>query len=375
MKKGFGVDLVVANLALGLKEKGVSVLIGCLDLDSHYQDLNVCRIPPIVSIIKRVARQFHIDTIIAHTSPYYELLPDLAKEFKVLIWEYGDTTPALRKDGAIFQSIKDHKVSHVYPYVHDVVAISKFIARDNSWPQAKVVYLGCDHVPNPGAKKSSAFAPKRKKKVGALMRLGPGEAEYKGNHLLIELFEHLSQKNDIEFHVMGRGTEEFAEQFASRGMKTHLNASDAERDAYLRELDIFVSTSLWEGFNLPLVEAQAAGTMAIALNLAAHPEVTPFTVKNIAEMSELIQKNLRSTRLLATNSKRCFTFVRKKFRWIDSANFIRDHYGQSLQRQASAPRLRSFQSILYLALSGLYVIRKNGFLKIFKQAFRRYVLR
>jgi len=37
--------------------------------------------------------------------------------------------------------------------------------------------------------------------------------------------------------------------------------------------DVFVTGTLWEGFNLPLLEAQASGTPVVAFNHCSHPEV------------------------------------------------------------------------------------------------------
>ena len=49
--------------------------------------------------------------------------------------------------------------------------------------------------------------------------------------------------------------------------------TDTEMLAIMRQVDLGVSVSLWEGFNLPIVEMQNIGKPVLAFNLAAHPEV------------------------------------------------------------------------------------------------------
>ena len=43
--------------------------------------------------------------------------------------------------------------------------------------------------------------------------------------------------------------------------------------AYYAAADVYATGTLWEGFNLPLVEAQACGTPVVAFRLGPHPEV------------------------------------------------------------------------------------------------------
>ena len=61
-------------------------------------------------------------------------------------------------------------------------------------------------------------------------------------------------------------------RFRARGLTVHLNAGDAARDRYLHELDVFVTCSRWEGFNLPLLEAQAQGPPRSPLMSAPIPK-------------------------------------------------------------------------------------------------------
>mgnify|MGYP001338172556 CR=1 FL=1 len=49
--------------------------------------------------------------------------------------------------------------------------------------------------------------------------------------------------------------------------------SDDELPYYYAACDVYATASLWEGFNLPLVEAQMCGKQVVAFNIGAHSEV------------------------------------------------------------------------------------------------------
>ena len=119
--------------------------------------------------------------------------------------------------------------------------------------------------------------------MGFLSRLGQLEAEYKGNDLLVALADRFFGDQGVEFLVMGRGTEADAELFRAQGISVALNATDDERDRFFQEIDVFFSASRWEGFNLPLVEAQHAGCAAMAFDVGAHPETTPYILGSLDE--------------------------------------------------------------------------------------------
>ena len=50
-------------------------------------------------------------------------------------------------------------------------------------------------------------------------------------------------------------------------------ADDKDLPAYYAVSDVYVTASLWEGFNLPAAEAQACGKPVVAFNIGSHPEI------------------------------------------------------------------------------------------------------
>ena len=326
MERGWGVSLEIGEIARRLRANGIDVHVGAERSDASFDWLPVHKVAPTSQAVRALARSLKVDVIAAHTSPYFEILPDLTDEFETWAWENGDPTPAFfEKDGPQRQLIQNFKQECVYPRVNRVVAISDFIKHDIGWPDATVVTLAADHMPDLGVKSSSDFCLPRDRviRVGTLMRLGKGEAQYKGNHLFLSLAEEVEKKGlPVEFHAAGRGTEEDAEQFRQRGIIPHLNLSDEEKTTYLRSLDIFVSMSLWEGFNLPVTEAQALGTFSLALDVGAHPEVCPYLLANPAEAIRYIERALKSPEWLEQASTSCYHFIRDNFSWDQTAQAV-----------------------------------------------------
>jgi glycosyltransferase involved in cell wall biosynthesis len=327
MEQGWGVSLEIGEICRRLRRDGVRVFVGAGRADATFDWLSVEIVEPQADAIRRLAARHHVDVIAAHTSPYFEALPALAGTFETWAWENGDPTPSFFVDSRRERTaIAAHKLEAVYPRVQRVVAISDFIKHDIGWPAAEVVRLGCDHVAalppkalaDIGAQGSGTI------RVGTLMRLGPGEAHYKGNHLILQLIDDLRARGlDVEFHVAGRGTEQDAASFRTRGVVPHLNLSDDEKVRYLRMLDVFVSMSLWEGFNLPLAEAQAVGTFSLALDTGAHPEVCPYLLNRPADGIRYVARAVESREWLVDASARCARFIRANYSWDATAAQVR----------------------------------------------------
>ena len=93
----------------------------------------------------------------------------------------------------------------------------------------------------------------------------------------------------------------------------HLNLSDEDSEK-LRSLDVFIS-SLWRA-SLPVVEAQVPG---LAFDVGAHPEVTPFVCRDLAEMKQLVHTFSENRAYLLECSSLCYTFVRQRFNWTRAA--------------------------------------------------------
>lgn len=109
---------------------------------------------------------------------------------------------------------------------------------------------------------------------------------HKGIHLLIEAFNQTRQQlPQAALIIVGKHTfDSYTEQLKRMADDNVIFAgyvSDEEAPLYYAACDIYVSATLWEGFNLPLVEAQACGRPVIAFDLGPHPEVVEHNLTGL----------------------------------------------------------------------------------------------
>jgi glycosyltransferase involved in cell wall biosynthesis len=318
MQRGFGVPLVVAEVGRRLAQLRIPVVVGCTEHDGSYDNLSVRGVAPEADSVGGLAAQHGCETIVALTSPFFEVLPSLTERFKCWAWEWGDPTPdffvAERQARA---AVIANKRRTVYPAITGVIAGSEFLRSDVGWTDSRVVYPAPDHAPDLGPKTfATVLSRPESLRIGTLMRLGPGEARYKGNDLFREIKDCCGRQGvDCTFAVAGHGTEDDARPFRESGFDVRLGLTDEEKWEYLRGLDVFVSCSLWEGFNLPLAEAQALGTVGLAFDVGAHPEVTPFVMGGINDVVRQLRAYSQNPALLQAHSAIGYRFVRGKFSW------------------------------------------------------------
>lgn len=321
MARGFGLPEVIAALVPELTALGVPCEVACLSSDGLFTGFPIHEVDPTGEAVLALARQIGADVVIAHGSPFFEVLPDLRPHLRTVVYEHGEPPPVLFDDEVDRAERARYKEAHVYANVDDVVAISEFIRDEIGWPDATVIPNGVDHIADLGTK---VWLPPRQAdaqlRVGLLMRLGEGEAKYKGNDVLPALRSLTEQAGvSARWEVMGRGSDADALKLAAEGFFVHLNATNEEREAYLRGIDVFVTLSKWEGCNLPLVEAAALGTPALALDTGAHPEFTPLCFASLELMAAQLRAYADDPVLLREHGDLCYRYVRGGMSWPDSA--------------------------------------------------------
>lgn len=331
MSRGYGIPVVVDEQARRLEGggSGGAPTVGCLEADGSYAHLDVREIPPTPGAVTSLAREVGAGAVVAHASPFHEVLPDLPEGLVTVAWDHGDPPPALFPPGDRERRARTarRKRERVHPAVDRVVVPSHFLRADLGLPDAEVVPNGCDHVPDPGPKpRSAADRESRPFRVGTLARLGPGEARYKGSALFREAVRRLRAAADagevpggVEAALLGRGTDADAAPFREEGIEVILDATDEERNGWLRGLDLFVAPSLWEGFGLPAVEAQAAGTATVVLDAGAHPEVCPLVAGGVDDVVALARACAADPGLLHRHAELGYRFARETFSWDRAA--------------------------------------------------------
>lgn len=101
---------------------------------------------------------------------------------------------------------------------------------------------------------------------------------HKGIHLLIEAFKKAQQNiKKSRLIIVGKATFDsyFNElkKIANQDVIFAGFVEDKELPEYYAACDIYTTASRWEGYDMPVVEAQACGKKVIAFDCCSHPEV------------------------------------------------------------------------------------------------------
>lgn len=308
MKKGYGVDVVVDIQATVLSQRGYHVIVYTIDYDKEYYQERPYKIVELpgasLKVVTYLKNRGH-DIIIAHTTPFFETIPLIAQKVVTICYEHGDPTPIFfpEDEQPVRQRIKDNKVIHVYPGTHKVLAISRFIAGDIGWKGASVIYNGSDHLTRYTKDLDSdkiidskeAFSEKygldaSRRFILCVSRLGRGEGNYKGVYDFVDFTKCFKHKEKYVFIVLGKGKVSDKEELEQHGITVLLNADKEELVSAYKSCDVFISCSKWEGFNLPLVEAQSFGKPSFAIDCACHREVTQNVYESYRDIADKIEE-------------------------------------------------------------------------------------
>lgn len=147
---------------------------------------------------------------------------------------------------------------------------------------------------------------------------------HKNFSALIEVYNKID--TNVELKIVGSASAVFSHmnyKENNSNIKFLGRASDDELVELYRNAKYFIFPSLYEGFGIPPLEAQACGCPVISSNAASLPEVLNnsaiyFDPLNPAEMKEVIQNSLDDELLRNELIKRGFSNV-KKYSWSFSA--------------------------------------------------------
>lgn len=298
---GHQVDLYACFLDKSLVSKGVR----SVRVPTHFKGLREC--------IQRGA----YDVVIACTEQFFSLIADWHLDAITVAYEHGYipvelTIPAEQEQ---HRKMIEERINRIYPAFNYVVTISQYAVDYIRWPKAFVLYNGADHfakVRNVMGTSGAANAKEGPIRVLAVSRYREVEWEGKGLDDLCRLKKDLGDKVDIT--IVGGGDEVTSKKLADAGIRgLGIIRDPVEMAKIYADSDVLVSFSRCEMFNLPLAEAGFAHKPALALNVCAHPEVTPFVFNSY----ELIRGYLAfsTAESLHRDGEKMFQFVDAKFRW------------------------------------------------------------
>lgn len=334
----YGVTRVLANQLPYLLDDCHRIDLFACDLDRRLvpRGVHAVRVPTHFKGVPEALRAGRYDVVIACTDPFFKIVADLKLDAVTIAYEHGYipvelTIPEEREQ---HRRMVEARVGEIYPAFTAVVTISHYAAQYIRWPAAMVLYNGGDHFAKmlPRSAPASAGA---KLRVLAVTRFRTTEWLYKGLDDLCRLKKDLG--DGYEVVVVGGGDESTYAKLQQAGIDARPAISNPREMAELYYgCDVLVSFSRCENFNLPLVEAGFARKPALALNVCAHPEVTPFVFDGYDGIRDYLKAATRES--LVADGEKMFRFVDAQFRSVDNgkrfAQLVDDLCPEPLGRHA-----------------------------------------
>ncbi|MBS3105491.1 glycosyltransferase family 4 protein [Candidatus Woesearchaeota archaeon] len=166
--------------------------------------------------------------------------------------------------------------------VDSAVSISKFMQKElkkETGLDSKVVYNKIDRKRfrkwiNGDKIRKKLNIKENEKLLLFVGRLSP----HKNVHTLLKIFDLVNEKSqNVKLLIIGRqtfpGYIKKLKKMANKKVIFRGFVDDKELPYYYAASDLYVTASLWEGFNLPAAEAQACGKKVVAFDIGSHPEV------------------------------------------------------------------------------------------------------
>lgn len=329
---GYGVGLVIRKQAEYLLRQGFTdIHIGSpdlVDIPDLPERIRVHSVGTMTDDFETYMRQLQPDIIIAHTPPFFQLVGAYSdKPCYKIAYDHGEPFPDLfpdeLKDRQAIEQSKQQALRHFNRHI----SISNFIVQHSGVTNSEVIYNGVDHIHQTalGTKTENLATwlgyPAHTKIVAGLSRIGVGERHYKGYDLFIAFkraIEAALPSESLAFVFMGRSVppgNEVEDLLVQAGIKLLENVPEDDKRRVLQNCDLFLSTSLWEGFNLPLTEAQYLGAPSVAFSIGAHPEVCPNHFTSLDELTFFARRVLSDAAFRQKTATQGQRFVQQQFTW------------------------------------------------------------
>lgn len=302
--KGRGMDSVAFNQAIDLKNRGHEVTIYTFESDQELPNIEIAKLRwPKMGIlnllyrllipldvcqnIKFLKKSKQLDVVISHFYPI-TFLASLAKfahkDVKYIYYNHGigdhKGTPQIHK---IYIKILNILTNLTLVNVDCIISISKFVEKSitRDGIRTQVIYNTIDmskfkyqkDLLDPNIVAIAQLQNPKYLYVGVL-------TYYKGIDLLIKAFESvLKEQPTAKLLIVGAqgygfNIEEHIKELSLSKQIIYLGRiSNAELGYLYDNIDVYTTASTWEGFNLPIVEAQLHGKPVVAYNIGSHEEV------------------------------------------------------------------------------------------------------
>lgn len=395
MTLGYGVDLVIHEQAVRLIKLGYKVtvfpgwktdlyddqpydvvpLAGETDCPVHFYSLDF------MNQAFDIINQHKVTAWLIHTPPFYFWLTHLPGP--VVMVEHGSPPGKYFRfrEGRFLdsQTKKRHRKCFRSTRTGDgLIAISEYIRSElpkDVQRKTTVIHNGVDHYSSANRDDVHAFRKKHGVKATDILVVWVGRIQpvkdpqpYKGLQDFISIAKELMTENQkIKVLAAGKGDPDVVAYLKKAGIMTELNVPREMMPVVYAAGDIFLNTSIWEGFNLPIGEAQIQGTPVVALNLCAHPEVVAdgYSGYLVDTMRDLKQKVLdlaadsKLRRLLSENAR----LQAEQFTWdtnVEQLDKLLVNCLELIEKGTEDPVARIQKSPGYYLDYGQYLVQRFG---------------
>jgi glycosyltransferase involved in cell wall biosynthesis len=345
MRLGWGVDLVLHQLATRLVERGHRVRIFTGMTDGSFGDTAYEMVPvpvkphKVFAIFEWNARRWikyfnqrDEDIFLIATQPFFYFPKFLKKPCVSMEFGIVDTRGFSWRKRANFAYMRLTQYYIYHRYAGRIISNSKYTCsllppfqRSKCIP----IYHGYEHVLPPRGTDRAALRKQFREKFGVsdddilllyVGRINPRDQPYKGTAELMQSAVELRGKfPQCRLMMAGIGSDYDVKLCREAGIIPVIEAPQDWMAGLYLAADIYCSASKWEGFNLPLLEAQSFGRPAVAYSIGAHPEVlndcvTGFLVDSHDEFITRLGDLISSTDLRAEMGRRAAEWA-EGFAW------------------------------------------------------------
>jgi glycosyltransferase involved in cell wall biosynthesis len=258
---------------------------------------NLSFINPIkVNGLTNIFRKHNFDAIILNLPNDLKLAGLAAKKanIKRIIYRRGSAIPIKNNllNRYYFKNIVTDIIANSEETKNTILKNNKSLFNPN---KIQVIYNGIELEKFPEKNNvSNQYNQRCEIAIGNIGRLDPQKAQ----HYFIELskeLEVLGIKHKIYIAGDGPLKSKLNKEILSNNLSNNIKLLGFIEDipSFLKEIDLFVLTSLWEGFGYVIAESMAAYKPAIAFNLSSNPElidhnktgflIDKFEIKEIAK--------------------------------------------------------------------------------------------
>ena len=306
-----GNEVTIFTLRAGLKPKRAKLVVMGMPKNPFFERVyRLFFFLDIFKIRKCVKQLKEFDWIIAYFYPM-TLLASMAKKkygIKYIYWNAGIAHPRL------FKKLSERLYLRLFLYfvklsvknADSAISISKFMQKElkkETGMDSVVRYVKIDKKRfNKRIRKGKIRKKYNIRKKDPLLLYVGRISPHKGIHLLIKAFNLvLKEIPNSKLLIVGKPTfdnyTKLLKKISNKSIIFTGFVKDEDLPYYYADCDVYTTATLWEGYNIPAVEAQACGKPVVAFNLASHPEIVKKGIlvkpKNIKEFADAILKTLK----------------------------------------------------------------------------------